>query len=57
MKMIDMAHDWGHASRIKQATKSTEEYTCVQERMLASVMPLSATCRRLARASAGGERR
>lgn len=37
MKIIDMADEWGqYASRIKQATKSTEEYTYVQERMLAS---------------------
>lgn len=37
MKVIDMADEWGqYASRIKQATKSTEEYTYVQERMLAS---------------------
>lgn len=37
MKIIDMADEWGqYASRIKQATKSTEEYTYVQDRMLAS---------------------
>ncbi|WKL15931.1 tape measure protein [Comamonas testosteroni] len=37
MKVIDMADEWGqYASRIKMATKSTEEYTYVQERMLAS---------------------
>ena len=37
MKVIDMADEWGqYASRIKQATKSTEEYTYVQDRMLAS---------------------
>lgn len=37
MKIIDMADEWGqYASRIKQATQSTEEYTYVQERMLAS---------------------
>lgn len=37
MKIIDMADEWGqYASRIKQATKSTEEYTYVQERMLES---------------------
>lgn len=37
MKIIDMADEWGqYASRIKQATKSTEEYTYVQERMRAS---------------------
>ncbi|MEF8689435.1 UNVERIFIED_CONTAM: tape measure protein [Comamonas sp. A-3] len=37
MKIIDMADEWGqYASRIKQATKSTEEYAYVQERMLAS---------------------
>lgn len=36
-KVIDMADEWGqYASRIKMATKSTEEYTYVQERMLAS---------------------
>ncbi|WP_417285072.1 tape measure protein, partial [Comamonas sp.] len=37
MKVIEMADEWGqYASRIKMATKSTEEYTYVQERMLAS---------------------
>jgi len=37
MKIIDMADEWGqYASRIKQATKSTEEYAQVQERMLQS---------------------
>lgn len=45
MKVIDMADEWGqYASRIKQATKSTEEYTYVQERMLASA---NATFRRI----------
>lgn len=37
MKIIDMADEWGqYASRIKQATQSVEEYTYVQDRMLAS---------------------
>ncbi|WP_240466987.1 tape measure protein [Comamonas sp. lk] len=37
MKVIEMADEWGqYSSRIKMATKSTEEYTYVQERMLAS---------------------
>ncbi len=37
MKIIDMADEWGqYSSRIKQATKSTEEYALVQERMLQS---------------------
>lgn len=37
VKTIDMADEWGqYASRIKQATKSTEEYDYVQRRMVAS---------------------
>lgn len=37
MGIIDVADEWGqYASRIKMATRSTEEYSLVQERMLQS---------------------
>lgn len=37
LAIIDKADQWGqYASRIRQATKSTEEYTLVQDRMLQS---------------------
>lgn len=37
MKLIDTADDWGQmASRIRQATQSSDEYNYVQQRMVAS---------------------